>query len=117
MRQPWSRSGPAPSPGLFSAVISQPVDTVKANMMGLDRGAYASSLHCARAIVKADGVRALWNGGDSARVVRVFFEVGLQFCSLEASIGRGSNSTRSRRLRANARGRRRTAAKHGKQNG
>ena len=43
--------------GAISAVISQPVDTVKANMMGLDRGAYASSLDCARAIVKADGVR------------------------------------------------------------
>ena len=64
--------------GAISAVISQPVDTVKANMMGLDRGAYRSSLDCARAIVKADGVRALWNGG-GPRVVRVFFEVGLQF--------------------------------------
>ena len=67
--------------GAISAVISQPVDTVKANMMGLDRGAYASSLDCARAIVKADGVRA-WNGG-GPRVVRVFFEVGLQFALLE----------------------------------
>ena len=77
MRQRWSRSGAGAVAGAISAVISQPVDTVKANMMGLDRGAYASSLDCARAIVKADGVRA-WNGG-GPRVVRVFFEVGLQF--------------------------------------
>ena len=42
--------------GAISAVISQFVDTVKANMMGLDR-AYTSSLDRARAIVKADGVR------------------------------------------------------------
>jgi solute carrier family 25 citrate transporter 1 len=64
--------------GAISAVISQPVDTVKANMMGLDRSLYKSSLDCARAIVKADGARALWNGG-GPRLVRVFFEVGLQF--------------------------------------
>jgi len=68
--------------GAVSAVVSQPVDTVKANMMGLDAGRYASSLDCARAIVRADGVTALWNGG-GPRVVRVFLEVGLQFALFE----------------------------------
>lgn len=84
--------GPAPTPaqsmlcggvaGAVSAVASQPVDTVKANMMGLDRGRYASSLACARAIVEADGAAALFNGL-RPRVVRVFFEVGLQFALFE----------------------------------
>ena len=46
--------------------------------MGLDRSRYASSLDCARAIVRADGPAALFNGV-RPRVVRVFFEVGLQF--------------------------------------
>ena len=68
--------------GAISAVASQPVDTVKANMMGLDRHRYASSLACARAIVAADGPAALWNGV-RPRVVRVFFEVGLQFAFFE----------------------------------
>jgi len=68
--------------GAVSAVASQPVDTVKANMMGLDRHRYASSFACARAIVAADGAAALWNGV-RPRVVRVFFEVGLQFAFFE----------------------------------
>ena len=68
--------------GAVSAVVSQPVDTVKANMMGLDRARYASSLECARAIVRADGWTALFNGV-RPRVVRVFFEVGLQFALFE----------------------------------
>ena len=68
--------------GAVSAVASQPVDTVKANMMGLDRARYASSFACAAAIVKADGAAALFNGL-RPRVVRVFFEVGLQFALFE----------------------------------
>ena len=68
--------------GFVAQLVIQPVDTVKANMMGLDRGRYASSLACARAIVEADGAAALFNGL-RPRVVRVFFEVGLQFALFE----------------------------------
>lgn len=68
--------------GAVSAVVSQPIDTVKANMMGLDAAKYASAFDCARAIIRADGVWALWNGV-APRTGRVFVEVGLQFTLFE----------------------------------
>mmetsp|Transcript_21103 Transcript_21103/g.72975 ORF Transcript_21103/g.72975 Transcript_21103/m.72975 type:complete len:267 (-) Transcript_21103:30-830(-) len=68
--------------GAASAVISQPLDTIKANMMGLDAGRYNSSVDCAMAIVRADGPLALWNGV-APRTARVFLEVGLQFTMFE----------------------------------
>lgn len=68
--------------GAVSAVISQPIDTVKANMMGLDAGRYKNAFDCALAIVRADGVFALWNGV-GPRTARVFIEVGLQFTLFE----------------------------------
>ena len=75
----WPRAAsPAPSP----PVVSQPIDTVKANMMGLDAARYSSSFHCARAIVRSDGILALWNGV-GPRTGRVFVEVGLQFTLFE----------------------------------
>ncbi|KAJ8603984.1 hypothetical protein CTAYLR_003363 [Chrysophaeum taylorii] len=68
--------------GAFSAVVSQPIDTVKANMMGLDAHRYKSSWDCAWSIIKADGLVALWNGV-GPRTGRVFLEVGLQFSLFE----------------------------------
>ena len=72
--------------GAISAVISQPVDTVKANMMGIDGGRYRSAVHCTTELVRAGGFRVLMNGV-GPRVCRVFVEVGLQF-SLYEYVGR-----------------------------
>lgn len=72
--------------GAMSAVVSQPIDTVKANMMGLDSKRYRSGLHCTAELVRAGGVAALFYGL-GPRVVRVFIEVGLQFTLFE-SVGR-----------------------------
>ena len=72
--------------GAFSAVVSQPIDTVKANMMGLEAKEFTSSFACARQIVAAGGVRALFFGV-GPRACRVFIEVGLQF-TLFDRIGR-----------------------------
>ena len=68
--------------GAISAVISQPIDTVKANMMGLDARQYRNSLDCCAAIIRTDGVLALWKGV-GPRTARVFLEVGLQFTFFE----------------------------------
>ena len=72
--------------GAVSAVLTQPIDTVKANMMGLEASRFRSTWHCLAEIVRAGGVAALFNGV-GPRVVRVFIEVGLQF-SLFESVGR-----------------------------
>lgn len=72
--------------GAASAVLTQPIDTVKANMMGLEAARFKSSFACAAALVRAGGLPALMNGV-GPRVVRVFIEVGLQF-SLFESVGR-----------------------------
>lgn len=55
--------------GAVSAVLTQPIDTVKANMMGLEATKYTSTLHCVRELVRAGGVAALMNGV-GPRVVR-----------------------------------------------
>ena len=60
--------------GAISAVVTQPIDTVKANMMGLDAAKFKSSLSCAAELVRAGGFRALMNGV-GPRVCRVFIEV------------------------------------------
>ena len=72
--------------GAVSAVLTQPIDTVKANMMGLEASRFHSSFACAADLVRAGGLPALMNGV-GPRVVRVFIEVGLQF-SLFESVGR-----------------------------
>ena len=72
--------------GAVSAVVSQPIDTVKANMMGLEAARFRSSFACAAELVRAGGFLTLFNGV-GPRVTRVFIEVGLQF-SLYESIGR-----------------------------
>jgi len=68
--------------GAISAVVSQPIDTIKANLMGLDAHRYRSSFHCASSIIRSDGPLALWNGV-GPRATRVFIEVGLQFTLFE----------------------------------
>ena len=68
--------------GAASAVITQPIDTVKANMMGVDSARYKSSLACTLEILRSDGLFALWRG-TTPRTARVFLEVGLQFTLFE----------------------------------
>jgi len=60
--QPWQTMLAGGVAGSVSAVISQPIDTVKANMMGLEAHRFDSSLGCLRELVKAGGVRCLFNG-------------------------------------------------------
>jgi solute carrier family 25 citrate transporter 1 len=84
---PWQSMLAGGTAGAVSAVVSQPIDTVKANMMGLEaRQLFRSSWHCAASLVRAGGVLTLFNGV-GPRVVRVFIEVGLQFTLFE-SVGR-----------------------------
>ena len=68
--------------GAVSAVATQPIDVVKANMMGLEADRFASTAGCTRALVAAGGIGALFQGL-TPRVVRVFIEVGLQFALYE----------------------------------
>lgn len=75
--------------GAISAVFTQPIDTVKANMMGLDAGRFKSSLGCAAELVRAGGFGVLMNGV-GPRVCRVFIEVGT-----EAPTWHGGASRRS----------------------
>ena len=68
--------------GAISAVVSQPIDVVRANMMGLDAKRYSSSLQCALAIWRDGGIGALFLGL-APRVGRVFVEIGLTFTLFE----------------------------------
>ena len=68
--------------GGVSAVVSQPIDTVKANMMGLESLRYKSAFHCARRLVEHGGVACLYHGLQP-RVIRVVLEVALQFAFYE----------------------------------
>ncbi len=68
--------------GAVSAVLTQPIDTVKANMMGLEARAFNSTAGCVRQLVAAGGVRALFQGV-GPRAAKVFLEVGLQFTLFE----------------------------------
>lgn len=72
--------------GVISAIASQPIDTVKANMMGLEGAKFSSTLGCTGQLVRAGGLLALFNGV-GPRSARVFVEVGLQFTLFE-KIGR-----------------------------
>lgn len=83
---PWQSMLAGGTAGAISAVATQPIDTVKANMMGLEAKRFKSSFGCTADLIRAGGIRALFNGV-GPRVVRVFIEVGLQF-SLFESVGR-----------------------------
>ena len=63
-------------------MVSQPIDTVKANMMGLESLRYKSAFHCARTLVEHGGVACLYHGLQP-RVIRVVLEVALQFAFYE----------------------------------
>jgi len=80
---PWQAMLAGGTAGAISAVVSQPIDTVKANMMGLEGHKFKNSFHCLGALVRAGGVGCLFNGV-APRVVRVFIEVGLQFSLFES---------------------------------
>jgi len=80
---PWQAMLAGGTAGAISAVVSQPIDTVKANMMGLEAHRYRSSLGCLADLVRAGGVSCLFYGV-GPRVVRVFIEVGLQFSLFES---------------------------------
>lgn len=88
--RPWQTMLAGGVAGSVSAVISQPIDTVKANMMGLEAARFDSSLGCLRELVRAGGVRCLFNGV-GPRAARVFVEVGLQFTMFDL-IGRKLDS-------------------------
>jgi len=95
IKRALQRDDPAPRPlpphqamlagglaGGVSAVLTQPIDTVMGNMLGLEAARYRSSLDCARALVRAGGIRALYHGLGT-RVVRVVVEIGLTFALYE----------------------------------
>ena len=82
--------------GAISAVATQPIDTIKANMMGLEAKRFHSSFACAADLVRAGGPLVLFNGL-GPRVTRVFIEVALQF-SLYELIGRQLDQMLSKKL-------------------
>jgi len=70
--------------GGVSAVLSQPIDVVRANMMSLDARRYSSSLACARAILRSGGLPGLFLGV-GPRICRVCVEESLKFTLFEAA--------------------------------
>lgn len=68
--------------GGASAVVSHPVDVVKAQMMGLHAGRYRNSMHCARLVLQESGPLAFFVGL-GPRLTRVCIEVALLFSLFE----------------------------------
>lgn len=68
--------------GAASAIVSHPVDVVKAQMMGLHAGRYRNSVHCARSVFRESGPFAFFVGL-GPRLTRVCMEVGLLFSLFE----------------------------------
>ena len=64
--------------GGVSAVVTHPTDVVKANLMRLDSGKFASTWSCILHIWKSHGLKGFYNGL-SPRILRVCLEVGLHF--------------------------------------
>jgi len=56
--------------GFFSSYLTQPFDTAKTKMQGLDSSKYKSLIDCMKTIVKENGVSGLWKG-ITPRAVRV----------------------------------------------
>ena len=78
----WESMAAGGVAGGISAVASQPIDVVRANIMGLDAKRYPSSLACFMSILRGGGVSALYLG-IGPRVCRVFAEEGLKFSLFE----------------------------------
>ncbi len=68
--------------GSVSAIANQPIDVIKSNVQSKPPAYYTSSIHCARTILEAEGVRGFFKGM-APRLVRVSFEVGLSFTFFE----------------------------------
>ena len=68
--------------GVVSAVLTQPIDTVMAQAQGLESSRFRNSLSCARELVAAGGVRALFFGLP-VRCIRVALEIAIQFSLYE----------------------------------
>jgi len=69
--------------GLFSALVTQPIDTVKTNMQSLAPGAYRRSVFaCFKELVRQDGVAGLYRGL-GPRLCRVPLEQALLFMLYE----------------------------------
>jgi len=64
--------------GMTSVCVTQPLDTVKSNMQGLDQQRYKGSLDCARQIYGLKGIGGFYRGV-IPRLVRVSIEVGVLF--------------------------------------
>ena len=83
--------------GAVSACVTHPLDTIKANMMGLESARYTSGWQCLRHLVTQGGGVACLYHGLQPRMVRVMLEVSLQFAlfakiqaALESIDGGGS---------------------------
>jgi solute carrier family 25 citrate transporter 1 len=68
--------------GIVSAIVTQPIDTIMAQAQGLESGKFQNSFSCARTLVAAGGIRALYFGLPT-RCIRVAFELALQFSLYE----------------------------------
>lgn len=64
--------------GFISVLVTQPVDTVKSCMQGLERSRYPTAFHCARNIVATNGILGLYQGLQ-ARFCRVILEQMIMF--------------------------------------
>ncbi|KAI1004875.1 putative mitochondrial carrier [Podosphaera aphanis] len=72
--------------GLATVYATQPLDTVKTRMQGMDaQSLYKNSLCCAATIVKKEGVLTLWSGA-LPRLVRLMLSGGIVFTMYEKSI-------------------------------
>jgi len=68
--------------GAVSVYATMPFDVVKTQMQGLSASNYSNSIDCARKLVQADGVAALWKG-TVPRLSRVCFSGGIIFTCFE----------------------------------
>lgn len=64
--------------GFISVFVTQPIDTVKSCMQGLERGQFRSSLHCTQSILANHGFVGLYQG-IQARFFRVVMEQSIMF--------------------------------------
>ncbi|AAS54426.1 AGL064Wp [Eremothecium gossypii ATCC 10895] len=68
--------------GIVTVYATMPVDTVKTRMQALDAARYGSTVGCFRAVVREEGVRALWRGA-TPRLGRLVLSGGIVFTAYE----------------------------------